>query len=324
MFTMGEDTRNIREAVIALRRAGKSRREIRAELGVSNRRLTEWLQGVPPAKEIYRHNAKDALRMRARELRIAGKTYDEIIEVVPVSKSTVSLWVRDLPKPPPRDPTEYALMMNERRWGPYRRQRDQLRAQTISDCAAEIGRLSDRELLVAGTALYWAEGGKRKPWSRSQIPIQFTNSDAGIIEIFERWLDLLGVSPEDRKYRISIHESADIDGAHKFWADLVGVGVDRFARPTIKRHNPKTVRHNTGDTYKGCLVIKIKKSAKLHDRIEGWWKGCVTSSRERRPVGRKILYAEKSSVPGCSAGMGDRPLKPGFAGSIPARGAEGR
>ena len=117
---------------------------------------------------------------------------------------------------------------------------------------AEIGRLSDRELLVAGTALYWAEGGKRKPWSRSQIPIQFTNSDAGIIEIFERWLDLLGVSPEDRKYRISIHESADIDGAHKFWADLVGVGVDRFARPTIKRHNPKTVRHNTGDTYKGC------------------------------------------------------------------------
>ncbi len=79
----------MREAVIALRRAGKSRREIRAELGVSNRRLTEWLQGVPPAKEIYRHNAKDALRMRARELRIAGKTYDEIIEVMPVSKSRV-------------------------------------------------------------------------------------------------------------------------------------------------------------------------------------------------------------------------------------------
>lgn len=281
---MGEDTRNLRDAVIALRRAGKSRREIRAALGVSNRRLTEWLKDVPPTREIYRHNAKDALRMRARELRIAGKTYDEIIEVVPVSKSTVSVWVRDLPKPPPRDPSEYARMMNERRWGPYRRERDHLRAQTISECAAEIGWLSDRELLAVGTALYWAEGGKRKPWSRSQIPVQFTNSDPGIIEIFERWLDLLSVSPEDRKYRISIHESADIEGAHKFWADLVGVSVDRFARPTIKRHNPKTVRHNTGDTYMGCLVIKIKQSAKLHDRIEGWWKGCVVSARSRRAI----------------------------------------
>ncbi len=191
--------------------------------------------GLTLAVEDYQRAQAELVEARNRLARaiagaaMSGMTQAEIVDLTGHTADRVL----PLPKPPPRDPTEYALMMNERRWGPYRRQRDQLRAQTISDCAAEIGRLSDRELLVAGTALYWAEGGKRKPWSRSQIPIQFTNSDAGIIEIFERWLDLLGVSPEDRKYRISIHESADIDGAHKFWADLVGVGVDRFARPTI-------------------------------------------------------------------------------------------
>jgi transposase len=42
--------------------------------------------------------AKTEQRDRARALRLQGKTYDQIVEELGVSKSSVSLWVRDLPR----------------------------------------------------------------------------------------------------------------------------------------------------------------------------------------------------------------------------------
>jgi hypothetical protein len=63
---------------------------------------------------------------------------------------------------------------------------------------------------------------------------------------------------------------ADIAGALAFWQNVVGVGADRFAKPTLKRHNPKTVRRKIGDDYHGCLCIDVRRSARLLLRIEGW------------------------------------------------------
>jgi len=37
-----------------------------------------------------------------------------------------------------------------------------------------------------------------------------------------------------------------------------------------QRHNPKTVRKNTGDEYHGCLRIDVRRSSGLYRRIEGW------------------------------------------------------
>jgi len=47
-------------------------------------------------------------------------------------------------------------------------------------------------------------------------------------------------------------------------------GPWQFHTPTLKRHNPKTVRWNTGDEYHGCLRIDVQQSADLYRRIEGW------------------------------------------------------
>ena len=57
------------------------------------------MKGEPPPEWTRRPNAKDALRARARELRAQGLDYEEIAAVVGVSKSSVSLWVRDLARP---------------------------------------------------------------------------------------------------------------------------------------------------------------------------------------------------------------------------------
>jgi transcriptional regulator with XRE-family HTH domain len=214
------------------------------------------------------------MRERARALRRAGRTYDEIVAELGVSKSSVSLWVRDLPKP---GRAEHARAMAEARWGPHRRKRAIVRQQTKLTAANAIGRLTDRELFLVGVGLYWAEGTKSKP-HRLDERVTFVNSDPEMITLYLAWLALLGVEPERLRFRVMIHESADVAGAERHWADLVGVDVTVLERTTLKKHNPVTVRKNTGEAYRGCLVVRVLGSADLYRRIEGWWYGIVVGA----------------------------------------------
>jgi hypothetical protein len=69
----------LREQAIALRRAGKSRREIKEMLAItSNWTLGEALRGEPPQPWTWRPNAKDDLRAKARTLREQGHDYNRI------------------------------------------------------------------------------------------------------------------------------------------------------------------------------------------------------------------------------------------------------
>ncbi|GGO88379.1 hypothetical protein [Wenjunlia tyrosinilytica] len=221
--------------------------------------------------------AKTEAREQARELRRQGRTYDEIVEALGVAKSSVSLWVRDLPKPAPR--AEHMAMMREARWGPYRRERDIHRQETKLAAAKEVGQLTDRELFLVGVGLYWAEGTKSKPHARREY-IQFVNSDPDVLKLFLRWLELLGVEGGRRRFTVSIHESGQVAEAERYWADLAGVPIESLGKTVIKKHNPKTVRKNVGDSYRGCLAVYVSDSADLYRRIEGWWYGIVVASAQ--------------------------------------------
>jgi transcriptional regulator with XRE-family HTH domain len=269
------DFEGLRERAIALRRQGYSLRQIRDELKIFNNDILQRLvKGEPPPAWTKRPNAKDDLRDRARELRLQGWTYDQIEVELGCSKSSVSLWVRDLPKPERRDPTEQAKLAARKRWEHELAVRDEARQRTKAAAAEEVGKLSDRELFIAGVALYWAEGTKDKPYARRER-ITFVNSDPDMIRVFLAWLDLLGVQRERVGYRVMIHESADVEAAESYWADLVRADRNTFGKTTLKRHNPKTVRKNVGDDYRGCLVLTVRQSADLYRRIEGWWYGIV-------------------------------------------------
>ena len=268
----------LRAAAIALRREGLSRAQIRARLQVRNNDpLNRLLADEPPPEWTKRPNAKDDLRARARELRKAGRTYDEIVAELGVSKGSVSLWVRDLPKP--QKTPEQMHAMREARWAPYRAERDSTRRRTSQAAAREIGALTDRELFLIGVGLYWAEGSKSKP-HRLREQVAFINSDPDMIEVYLAWLSLLGVESGRLRFDVMIHESADVAGAERYWADLVGRDVTDFGKTTLKKHSPKTVRKNVGADYRGCLVVRVLQGADLYRRIEGWWSGIVCGARE--------------------------------------------
>ncbi len=165
-------------------------------------------------------------------------------------------------------------LANRQRWEHELAVRDAKRQETKRTAALEIGSLSERELLLVGTALYWAEGAKDKPYARREN-VQFVNSDPGVIRLYLAWLRLLKVEPGRLAFRVMIHTSADAEGAKRYWADLIGVDPSSFQKTTIKKHNPKTVRKNVGPDYRGCLVIRVLQGAELYRRIEGWWCGIV-------------------------------------------------
>jgi hypothetical protein len=243
------------------------------------------VRDLPTPQWTARPNAKDHLRERARELRQDGASYGDIKAALGVSSSSVSLWVRDLPVPPGlRERAAHAHRINGARWSRERDRREAERAEVKREAAARVGALSDRELMLLGVALYWAEGAKDKPWARRE-KVAVINSDASVLLLFLRWLDLMDVSEQLRGYRLSIHETADLQAAHAYWSDVLGVPLEQFDRPTIKRHQPKTVRHNTGDDYHGCLIVSVRQSRVLYQQIDGLWRGMVAAALDRGPEG---------------------------------------
>ncbi|MFD6298832.1 hypothetical protein ACFWFU_28850 [Streptomyces sp. NPDC060235] len=283
----GDDFEALRDQALSLRAAGLSRRQIRDRIQVHNNDLlNRLLEGEPPPDRPRHPRAKDDLRARARELRLQGWTYDRIQLELGCSKSSISLWVRDLPTPERRKRTrEEASAIAKRGWEVTMRLRDEERRRTKEAAAAEIGALSDRELFLLGVGLYWAEGSKTKP-HLTQERVTFINSDPRMIEVYLAWLRLLGVTPDRLRLHVHIHETGDVEGAERFWTELVGTDATALGKTYLKRHNPKTNRKNLGQDYRGCLVIRVLGSAELYRRIEGWWYGIVLSAREAGPSNR--------------------------------------
>ncbi|MDP9435765.1 MAG: helix-turn-helix domain-containing protein, partial [Actinomycetota bacterium] len=128
-----------------LRAAGRSRREIQVELGIGDDLAKALLRGVPLPDSVRRPRAKDALRAEALDMRRQGATYDQLASELSVSKSTCSLWLRDLPHPE-LDP-ERAARAQQRRVEAMRARvrrdrdaRDEAGRQVTAAAAASLGR----------------------------------------------------------------------------------------------------------------------------------------------------------------------------------------
>jgi hypothetical protein len=102
----------------------------------------------------YRGKVREQEQTRA--LRAQGRTLADIAATLGVSKSSVSVWVRDVPFTP-----------SNRRYGPRSRPHPQQLAklrqiEEMNRWGVErIGALDDQAFLAAGAALYAGEGSKR-------------------------------------------------------------------------------------------------------------------------------------------------------------------
>ncbi len=212
-------------------------------------------------------------RERAIALRQRGLSYSEIRRRVPVAKSSLSVWLRQVGL------LEWQQQrLRERKAAPWRKgpqKRHELRLQRIArvnaDARQEARRLLRRREIgwLVGTSLYWAEGTKIKAW-RAGEQVAFVNSDPAMVNIIQDWLRrYCAVKDSDVDFYLYIHEKANISAAHEFWVRSLRIDRGRL-RTYLKKHNPSPKRHNIGASYYGTMRVRIRRSTDLSHRIAGW------------------------------------------------------
>jgi len=133
--------------------------------------------------------SKTEEKNKAIKLREQGLSYKEILEKIPVAKSSLSLWLKSV-----NLTTSQKQRLTDKKLASARRGAQKMKSIRIaltkkikSKSRKEIGRLTKRELWLIGIALYWAEGSKEKNY-RSGSRTEFSNSDPYMIRIFLKWL----------------------------------------------------------------------------------------------------------------------------------------
>lgn len=218
--------------------------------------------------------SKGKEKTKAIQLRKAGLSYNEILKRLPVAKSTLSVWLRDigLAKKHQQRFTQQRRMSQKKAQEACRLKRILKEKAIFQDARLEINQISDKELLLIGTILYWAEGSKQKDHNVSQC-VSLGNSDPRMILLFIRWLKkICKCTADDMVYSLYIHESGDIERAKIFWEQLIG---DEISWIYLKKHNPKTNRKNIQENYYGLLRVNVRRSTDLNRKIKGWVLGII-------------------------------------------------
>lgn len=182
-------------------------------------------------------------RDAAISLRHAGKSLNEITRELHVSKASVSMWVRDivLTASQRKELTARGFSVDavERR-RINRIQNTQEKHTLIRERAkSDIKTLSQRDLLLVGSALYWGEGGKT-----NKGMARLANSDPLVIKIMMRFFkEVCNVS--DSKFRGHVHTFSHLNAkkAEAYWSSVSGIPRIQFyktySKPSIASKNKK-------------------------------------------------------------------------------------
>ena len=219
------------------------------------------------------------LKQKAIHLRTKGKTYSEILRVVPVAKSTLSLWLREVGLSFPQKQRITEKRIQGQRNAAAVRRFDRIERQTklIQMAKLDVDSISKRELWLVGIALYWAEGSKEKEYAPG-IGISFSNSDARMVAVFIKWLKICGgLTNKDLMLSLYTHESHRdrVSQVCKYWSNFLSLPLSFFKKVYFKKNKINTRRKNTGNLYNGLLRVNIRSSSNLNRKITGWTQGIV-------------------------------------------------
>jgi hypothetical protein len=219
--------------------------------------------------------AKALLKLEARKLRRRGVSVKKIAAHLGIARSSASIWVRDIVlsieqleilrksslEGGERGRLKSALLQKER----WKKNMEVFKELGINT----IGALTERELLIAGLALYWGEGYKKGR------RLQFCNSDPKMIKFLLYWLQkCFGIERQDIRCRLGIneiHRKRD-EVVKVYWSKVTEVALDQFTKTSFKKVNNKKVYENFHEHY-GTLAIEIRQPARFYGKIIGLIEG---------------------------------------------------
>ncbi len=222
--------------------------------------------------------AKTNERALAMRLRKQGKSYGEILKVIKVSQSSLTLWLKGIELTSSQKKRLSDKKITDSLKGATMRKQDRIARETkiIRKSSQEIKKLTAREKLLIGAALYWAEGAKQKPYNVA-VRVSFANSDPMMIQIFIAWLAIIcNVKSRDLVYELYIHDSANVDLAVNYWNKLLKLKSGNL-KVRFKQHKLKSLRKNSGGNYFGLIKVNVRRSTDLNRQIKGWTQGIINN-----------------------------------------------
>lgn len=180
-----------------------------------------------------------------------------------MAKSSVSLWVRDMPFAP--SPRRIGARVRPNALQVARRAEiERLNAAGME----RVGLLGDQAFLAAGTALYIGEGAKRDG------SVKFANSDPAVVRFFCEWLRRFFAINEARlRGRLYLHQGLDLEAATSFWSDVTAIPPEQFTKPY--RAVSDAGLRNTKHVF-GCFALTYSCS-QTHRAIMGLSRALLSS-----------------------------------------------
>lgn len=211
----------------------------------------------------------------AQTLRRDGYSYKEIRQNIKVSKSTLSLWCRDIKLTRGQYDRLYRKKRDGRLEGCFvNAKRQQMKRiektrELMEISMKEVGKINKRDIFVAGVMLYAAEGAKRDG------EVAFSNADCSMIRFMSDWFrKICYVSEEKFRGKLYIHDNLDEGKAKGYWSRISGIPINQFHKSYIAKTNGE-YRKNVHNY--GIFSIRIS-DRELSRKIKGWIKGVLQSS----------------------------------------------
>jgi predicted transcriptional regulator len=223
--------------------------------------------------------AKYKKRIIARRMRSEGESVRVIAKGLDVSKSTVSIWVRDIILSV--DQME-KLLQRRIKGGELgrikgslvqKRRRIELQEKMKKEGIKRFKDFSEREFFVSGLAIYWAEGSKKTR------EVAMINSDPRMIKFMINWFrHFFNIDDNRISARVGInliHKDRE-SVVKKYWSDVTGVPIHQFRNTNFKKTANLKIYDNFNQHF-GTLTVKILKPKEVYYKIMGLIGGMATS-----------------------------------------------
>ncbi|MGA7227434.1 MAG: hypothetical protein WBZ40_13145 [Acidimicrobiia bacterium] len=199
-----------------------------------------------------------------KDLRRAGLSYGEIMGLVPVKKSTLATWCRDV-----RLTDEQYGAIKGRTGSQEGIPRDTQRKRHLEieviqrDALGAARQLMKDPLWLVGVSLYWGEGFK------TQSQLGMANADPYVLRTFIRWATEFHNPQAGFRARLNIHADNDEPSARTWWADQLALPLDDFTKSFVK---PDGTGHRKNHLHWGVCLVRMRQSADAFHTTTSWIK----------------------------------------------------
>ncbi|MBI1974659.1 MAG: hypothetical protein HYS51_02350 [Candidatus Zambryskibacteria bacterium] len=217
--------------------------------------------------------AKYDLRIQARKMREGGESIVVISRQLEASKSTISLWCRDIILTSSQfeklRKNKGVSVTTGQRMGAEANKRKKLEIiESANEWARKtIREVSKRDMSLVASALYWCEGSK----SESTSTFVFVNSDPQMVLFMKNFLiSVMDVPQEDLVCGIQINEihRKRIDKVLIFWKKLLNLDNSQIRKPYFVKTQIKKIYDNY-DTYFGVCRLFVRRGKHLKYKMLG-------------------------------------------------------